>query len=398
MTIKENIDKCNSELVQIKDVVISQGEHPTDEVSEQFVVEERLQIKPEISTDKKNQIDYKEITSYSLVSKGDTLARVVPKKEGVPGKTVKGELIHYQKAAFAQKKLGKNTKLDGDRIVATTNGRFELWKDIFRVHEIFTVSGDVDYHTGNIQFPGDVVIHGRVSDGFKVKAEGSIVCMETLDASEVRCERNLEVHKGIIGRKKGKISVGGTIRAKYIENCYVEADDSIFIETGILHSVVRTQNRLELPHKSVIAGGKIYAQNGITAGNIGTKMGIKTEIYCGIDHKIQQNLEWINDKSIALSSKLSQIEERLKFKETADERLSKSKEKIEEYITKLNNATKSLVLQLDKNKKADVMIHGTVYPGVYIEISHIPFKVPHEMKDIRFFLVQQDHKVDYEIM
>jgi len=37
-------------------------------------------------------------------------------------------------------------------------------------------------------------------------------------------------------------------------------------------------------------------------------MGIKTEVYCGIDHRIQQNLDWIKDRSVALASKLTEIE------------------------------------------------------------------------------------------
>jgi uncharacterized protein (DUF342 family) len=397
-TIKETIDRCNNELVQINDVVIARGERPEDEIPEQLMIEERLLKQPEITKDAKSRVNYREITSYTLVNKGDTLARVAPKKEGKLGKSVKGELIPYKKPPIAQKKQGQNTKLDGDRVVATKDGRFELWKNNFWVHEVFEVTGDVDYHTGNIQFPGDIIIHGRVNDGFKVEAEGSIVCMETLDASEVICKRNLEVYRGIIGRQKGKISVGGTIHTKYIENCYVEADDSIFVETGILHSIVRTQNTLELLPKSIIAGGKIYAQNGIKAGQLGTKIGIKTEIYCGIDHKVQQNLEWIKDKTVALTAKLGLIEGRLKSKEAGNETLLKTKARIKEYIHKLNGVAKSLVLQIDKNRKADVAIDGTVFPGVYIEICNAPYIIPHEMSNIRFFLDQQQGKVDYEIL
>lgn len=42
------------------------------------------------------------------------------------------------------------------------------------------------------------------------------------------------------------MKVGGVISTKYIENCYVEAKDSIYVETGILHSMIYTQNMLEM--------------------------------------------------------------------------------------------------------------------------------------------------------
>jgi len=59
---------------------------------------------------------------------------------------------------------------------------------------------------------------------------------------------------------------------------------------------------------------------------------------------------------------------------------------------------KSLVVQLDKNREADVVVHGTVFPGVYIEICHFPFLVSREMNRVRFFLDQQRGKVDFDFL
>jgi len=395
-TVREAIGRCNDEQVQKNDIVIARGTKPVDEIPRQYVIEERLQTKKPILRDEDERIDFKKLTSYTLVSKGDILAKVVPKKEGVLGKTVKGELVPYRKAPVVPKKPGKNTAIEGERVVATADGRFELWKNHFWVHEVFEVYGDVDYHTGNITFPGDIIIHGRVNDGFTVDAEGSISCKGTLDASDVTCKRDLLVSRGIIGRKKGTIHVGGEIRAKYIENSYVEAGGPIYIETGILHSIVSTRDCLEMTKRSIIAGGKIYSQNGVQAGQIGTKMGIKTEIHCGIDHNVQQNLEWIRDKSVALATKLSQIEDRIKAEPEKETVLDETKRKIKEYIHKLNRTAKALVVQLDKNRKAEVVVRGTVFPGVYIEICRRPYIVSHEIQGVRFFLDRERGAVDVE--
>jgi uncharacterized protein (DUF342 family) len=395
-TVREAIGRCNDEQVQINGAVIARGTKPVDEVPKQYVIEERLKTKKSIPRDENERIDFKKLTSYTLVSKGDVLAKVVPKKEGVLGKTVKGELVPYRKAPIVPKRPGKNTVIEGETVVAAADGRFEIWNNHFWIHEVFEVFGDVDYHTGNITFPGDIIIHGRVNDGFTVEAEGSISCKGTLDASVVTCKRDLLVNRGIIGRKKGTIHVGGEIRAKYIENSYVEADGPIYIETGILHSIVSTRDCLEMPKRSIIAGGKIYSQNGVRAGQIGTKMGIKTEIHCGVDHKIQQNLEWIRDKSVALATKLSQIEDRAKAEPQKAPVLDEMKRKIKEYIHKLNRTARTLVVQLDKNRKAEVVVLGTVFPGVYIEICRKPYVVSHEINGVRFFLNRERGAVDVE--
>ncbi len=395
-TINSKISECNNEQVQINDVIIARGEDPVDEVPEHLVIEEHLQEKPKKTEDEEGSLDYKERTSYILVKKGEILGHLVPKKEGKFGKTVKGELIPYKKTHITQIKPGKNTEYVNGNFVSTCDGRFEYVNYNVWVYEIFEVNGDVDYKTGNISFPGDIIIHGQVSDGFKVDSGGTIICKGTLDASDIICEKDLMVDKGIIGRKKGSVKVGGTIKAKYIENCYVEARDSIYVSTGILHSVVRTLDKLEMGQKSIIVGGKIFAQNGLEANQIGTKMGIKTEIHCGIDHTIQQKLEWIKDKTVALALKLEQIEGRIKSSDSNNERLIEMRDKIKDHIHKLNNAAKSLVIQLDKNEKADVIAQGTVFPGVYIEICHVPYIVPHEAERVRFFLNRERRKIEAE--
>jgi uncharacterized protein (DUF342 family) len=394
--VNEAISRCNDERVQVNGVVIAGGQQPVEEVPEKFVVEDRLQKKQGVLNDEGSRIDFKERTTYTLVKKDETVARVVPKREGRLGKTVKGELIPYKRASDIQKKPGRNTVLAGDKVVAAADGRFEVRDDHFWVHEVFEVQGDVDYHTGNISFPGDIIIHGRVNDGFKVEAGGSIICKGTLDASEIKCKRDLQVYRGVIGRQKGKISVGGTINTKYIENSYVEAEDTIFVETGILHSIVRTRNRLEMAKKSIVAGGKIYSQNGVIAGQVGTKMGVKTEIRCGIDHRIQRNLEWIKDKNVLLASKLSLVEGRIKADSVAGKDLVKTRDRLRQYIHKLNRAAKALMVQLDRNRKADVVVTGTVFPGVYIEICRLPYVVSHEIEGVRFYLDSEKGAVEVE--
>ena len=391
--IKESIEKCNNERTPIMGVVIARGTEPENEIPEHIVIEPRLLHTSKEIDKETHKVDFKEFTSYTLVKKGEIIAKIVPIKEGKFGKTVKGEYIPYQTENVEKLQAGKNTVIEGNLITAACDGRFDIKGNHFWVSEVFELFGDVDYKTGNIKFPGDIIIHGRVNDGFKVESGGTVFCKQTLDASEVICDGDLIIDKGIIGRKKGKVKVGGTIRAKFIENCWVEAKDSIFIETGILHSIIHTHNRVEMGRDGIIVGGKIFAQNGVTAGQIGTKMGIKTEIHCGIDYDIQKQMEWIKEKTLELASKLNQINDRINKKEKEYEKLIPIKEKITENIHKLNNAAKNLIFYLDKNESAEIAVYGIVYPGVYIEICHISYLVPRELMHVHFWLDKERGKV-----
>ncbi len=391
--IDRAIEKCNKELTPVTDVLVARGDRPIEQVPEHLVIEEQLIQKPAGTAKRKGPVDYHDLISYTLVKKGETLAHIVPFQKGKEGRTIRGKLIAFKKVPVRQIKNGANTELDGERVVAACDGRLEYNPDLIFVREVFEVFENVDYKTGNITFPGDVVIHGHISDGFKVEAGASIVCHETLDASEVACRGDLIVHRGIIGRNKGTVKVGGSITTKFVENCYVEADDKIFVEAGILHSKIYTHKTLEMGKTSLIVGGKITAQNGVIAFNVGTKMGIKTEICCGFDYSVQQKIEWINEKTIALAMKLDQVEQGILKKAGDLQKLISMKEKIAATIHKLNEALRTLMIQQSKSEGATVIVNGTVYPGVYIEICSGSYVVSREIASVRFRLDRESGKI-----
>jgi hypothetical protein len=261
------------------------------------------------------------------------------------------------------------------------------------VNEVLEVAGDVDYTIGHINFPGDVIIKGEIKDGFKVHSGGSVFCAKTLDASEVIAKKDLIVKQGIIGRNKGRIKVAGEVRTKFIENCYLEAKGSVYVDNGIMNSAIHSLKRVELVKKGIVIGGTLYAQDGVTAVQIGSALGPRTEIYCGIDYSVEQKLEWIRDKNIELVFKLKQIEKKLKAASAGRDKLLEVGGKIKQAIHKLNEAANALVFKLDKNEAAEVIVKGVIFPGAYIEIGHISYIVPRRMARVRFKLDKIKGKV-----
>lgn len=384
--IKEAVFKCNTERIQATDIIIARGTKPVDEIPEHLLIEENLleeSYRPEFES---LRVDYKEISPFVLVKEGEVLARLIPRKQGTQGFTVRGKAVAYKKVKIPQIKAGENTRIEKERVVAGCDGRFERSESSFRVNEVLEIDSDIDYRTGHIDFPGDVIIKGEIKDGFKVHSGGSLFCAKTMDASEVICKKDMVVHRGIIGRKKGTVKVGGNTEAKFIENCYVEVKGSLFVEVGILNSAIHTLSRLELGKKGIIIGGRIYAQDGVTATQIGSAMGPRTEIYCGIDYSIERKLEWIRDNNIELALKLKQVERKIKVATAGKKRLVEVQEKIKKAIHKLNNAASSLIFNLDKNDEADVIVKESIFPGSYIEICHLPYVISREMRRVHFKL------------
>jgi len=387
-SISEAIFKCNTERVPVNDVIIARGKQPKNEIPAHLEIEKNLLEDPGKADTKRLRIDYREISPFVLVEKGDVLARIVPKVPGTLGETVTGKSVPFKTEKIKIVKPGKNVILDKGYARASCNGRFIVTEEGFFVSEVLEIQGDVDYHTGNIDFPGDVIIYGTVKDGFKVKSGGSVYCQRTLDASEVICRGDLIVNHGIIGKKKGVVKVNGKITAKFIENCYVEAGGSITVSTSILNSIVHSLGEIIMGEKGIVVGGKLFAQNGVKAAQIGTRVGPKTEIHCGIDFSIQQKLEWIRDKNIELAVKLQQVDTKIKASATEElkVKLGTVRDRLMKGIHKLNLASSSLVNYLDKDEDAKVVVFRSAYPGVYIEICHISYILAREMHACSFKL------------
>jgi uncharacterized protein len=386
--------RCNTEGVPVNDVVVACGAPAVPQVPAHFEIEPGLLEKPHLAGSIEDlRVDYRETVLPAFVNKGALLAKVTPPRPGQMGNTVRGEALPYGIAAVQNLTPGKNTERKGNEVCAACEGRFERDTSSFWVNQVLRITDKVDYRTGHIRFPGDVVVHGEIQDGFKVHAGGSLHCHQTLNASDVACQKDLLVEKGIIGRMEATVRVGGEVRARFIENCYLEARGSVNIQVGILNSAVHTLGRLVMGTRGIIVGGRVHAQEGVVAAQVGSSMGPRTEIYCGLDYTILHRLEYIRSKSMELAMRLSSVEMKKKMPGAELERLAAVETKIRGAIHELNNAAQTLIHHLDKNDAAQVTVTEMIHPGAYVEICHASFVVTRPLRRVRFCLDKTTGKV-----
>lgn len=391
--ILEALRDVNAQLVALSGVIVARGRPPSNETAAFLQVVPELLADPVPTDLSEASVDFKSWSPFRLVRAGQVLARLVPKQEGELGFNVRGEAIPFGQSEVVELKPGPNTGFADDALVALRDGHFELRGDILTVHEVLEVAGNVDYRTGHLDFPGDVVIHGEVKQGFQVKAGGSVFCARVIDATEFSCRGDLVTQQGILGRGSGNVRVGGSVTARFIENCLVEAQGAIRVRTGCLNSVLRSLDRVLTGPKGMLVGGKIYAQEGIQAGQIGSPTSPRTELICGINAFVQQKLLWIRDKNLALATRLKQVQARMAAEPASRVRLQDVHDRLRAAIHKLNESAQELMKELDKNDKAFVLVTGKIYPGAYIEICHVPFAVTETLSGIRFSLDKRKGKI-----
>lgn len=240
-------------------------------------------VKKKFAEDEQGRIDYFHLNLVQNVEKDDVICQIVPPVEGTPGVTVLSEEIPCKEGKDAKLPLGRNTMVseDGRKLLAMKSGRLDFSDNRFKVKSVLEISGNVDFSTGNINFVGDVHIHGDVSGGFSVKTVGDITVDGVVEAAEIEAGGDLVVAKGILGDSRAVIRAHHDIYAKYIENCTVHSRGNLQTDC-IVNCNVYCDGEVHIrTGRGIIVGGRISAAQRIEAKIIGSKSESVTYITLG---------------------------------------------------------------------------------------------------------------------
>jgi uncharacterized protein (DUF342 family) len=393
--IQEAALACNLNKRPVKAVLIARGDAPVDEVSEYYEINPHL-IPPSRPAENAPRIDYRAYSPFVIVKKDQALARLRPAVTGQDGQNVHGAPLPHRVNRPEGVSGGKNTRKDGKFILSEINGQLIESKKVLNVQESLVIKGSVGYATGNILFPGDVVIEGLVSDGFKIYSGGSVTIKQTFDVTDAITKGDLTVAGGIIGRGRALVKVGGSLRTKFIENCRVACRGSITAEPDIINSSVFTMEPLELGDKGIILGGDIYAIHGLRAGGIGKKSGKTSQIHCGIDFTLQQEKENDNNRLRILAAKLAQLRGLMAQPVENEEKKAKMEEllrRLEDDQKKTGQRIADILGKLNQDENATVEVGGEIVPGTLIEICQVALFVTEPLRKVRIRLDKAQGKL-----
>jgi uncharacterized protein (DUF342 family) len=400
--IEQALEECNASRRQVRDVLIASGEPAEVEVAEYYELNPIFNKKPERKTDHKGKIDYRDISPFTIVKKGQVLARLKPLKPGKEGMTVRGIPLPYGNITPEGVTSGNNTRIEKNVIVAAIHGQLIIEnKTVLNVQDTLVIKGAVDYSTGNIIFPGDVFINGPVSDGFKIFAGGSLSIKQTLDLTRVVTKGDILVSGGIVGKGTALIKSGGSIRTKFIEKCRVAARNSVLVDLEILHSDVFALNTVEMGEKGKIVGGNIYAVHGLRTGAIGKKGSPATQIHCGVDFAAQQEKENCNSQLHVIAAKLRKLREMMDETITDEEVLVKVKallKKLEDERKTVTDRLTKVMGNINIDENAFVEVSGEITTGTLIEICQVALFVDEPLKRVRIRLDKEKNKLTADPM
>lgn len=391
---------CNEHIVG-KRYLVAQGIKPVNgkDGKIDFFVDLDKNFEPKVLDD--GRVDYKDLQIFKNVKKDQILAKKTKPEIGKDGKNIFGEVIKAKDGRDVKLPIGKNTYIKDDSLYSSIDGHITKKNVGIDVTPLIEVK-DVDTSTGNIKTFASLKIYKNISSGFTIESEGDIEIYGVVEGSTIVAKGNIIIHRGIQGNGKAKITSGGNIISKYIQNCDIVAEGDITCE-AIIYSNVKSNRSVKLiGNKGLIVGSVVIATKEIHAINVGSKMYAQTELKVGISpekrkrkeeiiKKIKENKKSIDDlnKIILYLEKNGIPEDKKNIYEKSLLSLSKlnfdNKQLYEEY-EELNLITKDETYGIIK-------VLDTVYPGTKITIDDVSQKIKEPIKYVTFIKDEADIKI-----
>lgn len=361
-------------------------------------------------------IDFREVNFTPSINANQLVAKRRPATRGTPGKDVKGNVLEAGDGEDKPLKAGKNMRVEREGATelyfSTIDGAVRYERDeLFAVEQLF-VKGDVSFHTGNLNFGGEVVVDGSILQGFSVRAGGSLTITGTVEAgATVGVRGDVTVGKGIVGRKT-KVVAGGSVQAQFVQEATVISGGDMVLGNYAYHAQIQCGGKLTVKSGAgtrggSLMGGQTWAIRGIEAHLVGTKAGSETIVVCGVNQEQVRKLDKGNAglevcsehitkilKSFGLTQiDMTQIKNMLAASTGPRRKILSQRAhqlgKLAQITQQLLAQKKLLEEELEDSSGAEIKVARTVFPGTTIRIGDYRRKIVDEMKGARFHVADE---------
>jgi uncharacterized protein (DUF342 family) len=182
----------------------------------------------------------------------------------------------------------------------------------------------------------------------------------------------------------------------------VEAENSVIVSDGIIHSSVDANRRIICHGKRAsIVGGKIRATEEINAKTFGSVAGTETILEVGYDPKRKEQLAVLTGKKETIEKQLEEIERNIKTLETLKKVQRNFSEEKQKDLQDQSDQRSALLAELTELNREIQEISGyllalktvgrisasdRVYPGVKLFIKNESLTIRNEFRKVTFVL------------
>lgn len=273
-------------------LVVARGAPAQDGEDAQF--EELIAAAPNRAPqlDESGLIDYREHADIVMVYAGALLMQRHPATSGVPGFTVRGDVLAAKKGVdepFATQLVGaKVSDNDPNLLESCQTGHPVSVHGGVMVEPVLRLA-DVNMSTGNIHYDGTVQVDGEIGQSMVVQASGDILVGGMVDGGELQAGGDIKVVGGVIAH--AKLRAKGTISARFAEASQLYAGVAIVIADTALECELQSLNQIvvgaKAPQRGRLVGGRATAMMLIRVPILGAATASVTHLVLGANPELE---------------------------------------------------------------------------------------------------------------
>lgn len=389
--IEENVKEIFERRLYNREILVAEGTRPENGVDGYYEYKFNMNFskKPKIRPD--GTVDYWSIKMVETVEEGQVIAIYHKAYQGTDGMNIKGKIVLAKRGREQVPLRGKGFERSGDGNIYTAliNGKIEMMNGRITILPVYEISGDVDLSIGNIDFRGDVIIHGGVCSGVTIKATGTVTIDGIVEAAQIEAGKDIVLRSGVMGASKASITSRGNINAKFFEYTRVHANGSIQADVFLNCKVSSGESIILDGKKASIVGGDVWAIERISVHTLGSDGEVKTKIRIGNDTAVVRRISILKSKIEVEQENLQKIEDGLKMLaevKNDSRRTELLRAKIRDSALLANDMAEleKLENQIERAKGGNIAVTGKVYPGVCVEMDELRVNVKEEQERLEF--------------
>lgn len=353
--------------------------------------------KPKIRDD--GTVDYWSMNLIETVVEGQVIAIYKPAVPGTDGMNVRGNVIPAKPGKEQAPLKGRGFERSNDNLtyIATIDGKIEMVNNRININNFHEIFANIDTLFGNIDFAGDVVIHGNVCGGMSVRAGGTLTVDGVVEGASLWAGKDIILRGGVLGDGKAVVFARGDIYARFFEYAKVEALGMIQADAFLQCEVECKKNILLEGKRGMIIGGSVHAIEGVEVNEIGNESEIKSTIEVGVGETVYQEMNEIRQSLMELHGSIRKLEDGIKkFDETGNpkelshkndpRRIALIRGRIRDSsMEKVKKARlEELSGQEEAARGATVKVNRTIYPGTVIVIGNVKNLVREEQFAVEY--------------
>lgn len=395
-----------------KSYVVATGIKPVNGQNGELIMRTNKPADVILSSEDISSVDYRvyKQKQLALASKDSPVAMIINPTKGHNGMNVLGEPVSAQDGDEVDLDLGANVKREGNKLIALIDGLIEYSKNDskikFDISEVYLIKEDVDFSTGNIDFPGSVIVKGSIKAGFEVKAKNEVVASTI--RGKVVSGGGVTAKQGIIGGQgQAEIIAEGSVYAKFVHKAKIITGDSVYVKKSIMNSEIYAENQVAVENlPGSIIGGRTYAVNGIYAKIYGSEAYVKTEVAIFTSVRGIIDLKNIMAERFEMSKTLIKLENYLgnnkdllmrqgEAKRIMVDKLLRKREEFRKELVKKDNYIKEIQNHLVEKNDSRITIGKKAMPEVKFMIGGRFVLLKDSVSRGSYFFSQETNEVEF---